>query len=353
MSYDLNAIKKKLKEFGGSKSDPDEFRPAKAKPGETLKYRFYILPGLLEGDKLKAGIVEKSMDLFFVNYGQHWVQNHPHACPRVYDGSECALCDFGLKLLRDKSLGDAERQKIRTDWLPNSSYVVNIFFPNVKANPEELRGRIMYYKAPKTLFDMWTACINRDAPDVIDPDEELEPYGVFFDENSAWLFELQVQMNGKTNGYKTSKFIVGNDKKPVPIAKNEDGTPNTKMITQLLSQRINIWDRLEPPDREKIKKLSNTLIYGDDAEESKPQMAHSSGFDSDEEEDQQVRKPAKAAKPPIVEEDEDDTPAPPPKRAAKVEETKAKPKPAPIIEEEDDDDDEVKSLLDQLDDDDD
>jgi hypothetical protein len=352
MSYDLNAIKKKLKEFGGSKSDPDEFRPAKAKPNETLKYRFYVLPGLLEGDKLKGGIVEKSMDLFFVNYGQHWVQNHPHACPRVYDGSECALCDFGLKLLRDKSLGDNERQKIRTDWLPNSSYVVNIFFPNVKANPEELRGRVMYYKAPKTLFDMWTACINRDAPDVIDPDEELEPYGVFFDESSAWLFELQVQMNGKTNGYKTSKFIVGNDKKPVPIAKNEDGSPNTKQIAQLLAQRINIWERLEAPDREKIKKLSNTLIYGDDAEESKPQMAKSSGFDSDEEDDLPKKASKPAAKHSVVDEDEDDAPAPP-KKPAKVEEPKAKPKPAPIIEEDDDEDDSsLTSLLDQLDDDD-
>lgn len=344
MAYDLNAIKKKLKEFGGSKLDPDEFRPGKAKIGEKLKYRFFILPGLLDGDKLKSGAVEKSMDLFFVNYGQHWIKNQPHACPRVYDNSECEICDFGLKLLRDKTLGDAERQKIRQDWLPNSNFVVNIYFPNIKTNPEELRGKVMYYKAPKTLFDIWTACINREEPEEINDDEEFEPFGIFFDENASWMFELQVELNGKSNGYKTSKFVFGSDKKPVPIAKNEDGSANTKQIASILAQRINIWDRLEVPDRAKIRKLSQVLIHGDDESDVPPK---NSGFDVDEEDEKPAKKAKEAevkakAKPPIVE-DEDDSPPPKTKKSS----------PAPFIDETEDDDDsaELSSLLEQLDDD--
>lgn len=348
MAYDLNAIKKKLKEFGGSKLDPDEFRPGKAKVGEKLKYRFFILPGLLDGDKLKSGVVEKSMDLFFVNYGQHWIKNQPHSCPRVYDNSECEICDFGLKLLRDKTLGDTERQKIRQDWLPNSNFVVNIFFPNIKTNPEDLRGKVMYYKAPKTLFDIWTACINREEPEEINDDEEFEPHGIFFDENASWMFELQVELNGKSNGYKTSRFVFGSDKKPVPIAKNEDGSANTKQIANILAQRIDIWDRLEAPDRLKIKKLSQVLIHGDDEDEAPP--AKNSGFDVDEEDEKPVKKAKEAdvkakTKPSVVVEEveDDEPPAPKAKKAS----------PPPFVDETEDDDDaaELSSLLDQLDDD--
>lgn len=357
MAYDLDAIKRKLKEFDGRRSDPDEFRPAKAEKNKSPKYRFYILPGLLQGDKLKSGVVSKSMDLFFINYGQHWVKNAPHACPKIWDGSECELCDFGFKLLRDKSLSDDERTKIRKDWLPSANYVVNIYFPNIKTNPEELRGRVMYYKAPKTLFDIWSACITRDAPDNIEDDDEgFDPYGVFFDENAAWLFELNVELNGKSNSYKTSKFVYGADKRPSPIARDKNGEADEEAIAKILSERIDIWKRLEAPDRAKIKKLSQVLLHGDDEEpapsgfdmdeeDEKPAKRPSKGLQEEEQEHKKSSKPDKAAKSHIF--DEEDEQEPPKK--SKPQETKAKAEKQASIEE-DDDDEELSSLLDQLDD---
>ena len=335
MAYDLDAIRRKMKQMDGRKSDPDEFRPAKAKPGEVLKYRFFVLPGVLEGDKLKSGVASKSMDVFYVNYGQHWIKNQPNACPRVYDGSDCQLCEVGLNFLRDKTLSEADRQQLRQDWLPNSSYVVNIFFPNWKNNPEELRGKVMYYKAPKTVFDKWVNCINKDAPDVDDvdgDDDEPEAYGAFFDENSAWLFELQIAQSGKSNGYKTSRFIVGSDKKPVPLARDESGAPNKKAIAALLASRIDIWGRLEAPDSMKIKNLANHLMNGDD--EPATSKVH-------------------------VEEEEDDAIVEAPKAKARQQEkppekAPEKPKPKPVVEEDDDDDidsSDLDSLLGQLNDD--
>ena len=344
MPYDLNAIRRKMKEMDGRKTDPDEFRPAKAKPNEVLKYRFFVLPGVLEGDKLKGGIATKSMDVFYLTYGQHWINNQPHACPRIYDGSECSLCDYGLTLLRDKTLSDADRQQIRQDWLPSSSYAVNIYFPNWKNNPEELRGKVMYYKAPKTIFDKWVACINRDAPDSdvdIEDDEPPEAYGAFFDENASWLFELQIEMSGKSNSYKTSRFVVGADKKPVPIAKDETGAPNKKAIAAILASRVDIWSRLEVPNPAKIKTLTNNLLHGDDEPINAVGKIH-----AEEEDDDEIVTPPKQAKP-----------APKPEKPAKKPVEKAKAKP-PVIEEEDDDEgsdmidsSDLDNLLGQLDDD--
>lgn len=355
MPYDINALKNKIKEYSGKRSDPDEFRPQKAKAGEKLKYKFYVLPGLVKGDKLKTSIVEKSMDIFFINYGQHWVKNAPHACPRIWDGSECQMCEMGLELLRDKKLTDQERLDIRRDWLPSSAYVVNIYFPPLKSNPEELRGKVLYYKAPKTLFDVWSACITRDPidPEEMDDIEEFEPSGVFFDENAAWLFELNVELNGKSNGYKASKFLVGSDKRPQPIVKKEDGSPDTKAIASILSHRIDIWGRLELPDSGKIKKLYNSLLHGDDDDSA------GSGFDVDEEE-----KPSKASR--VEETDskkmtkkassfmEDEDEAPKAKARARQEEDE---EPAPkssskssVPFADDDDDDDLKGLWDKLND---
>lgn len=267
MPYDLSAIRNKMKQASGRRSDPDEFRPEKAKAQEKHRYRFFVLPGVMEGDKLKSGVAQSSMDIFFTSHGQHWIQNSPHVCPRVNDGNDCELCSFGLNLLRNKSLGEQERQSIRSEWLPNSNYVVNIYFPNWKNNPEELRGRVMYYKAPKTVFDIWTACIERDPSDISmsdDEDDEVEASGVFFDESNAWLFELQVELQGKSNSYKTSRFV---GKSATPIVRNDDGTADKKAIAQILASRIDIPSRLEKADPDKIRKLANSLIHGDDEDD--------------------------------------------------------------------------------------
>ncbi len=354
MAYDVNAIRKSLqKAVSGKFSDPDEFRPEKAKSNvEPLKYRFFILPPLQTGDTLKSGHVKKSMDDVFLRHGQHWINDRPQPCPRVYDGSECAICSTGFQLLqecKDKKLGDERKQSILRQWMPTTYYMVNIFFTNWKGNPEELRNKIKFYNAPKTCVDKWIATLMRD-----DKGDEEDPdaFGVFFDESSAFCFELAVLKEGKSNSYKTSGFVKNNGI-PVPMIRNADDTPNTKAIEALLKSRINLWDKVEVPDQEKIRRLASQLISGDDDDGQAK-----GGFDDDE------SAPAPAAKAPVREEEarpkpvqsraevkskrvepetlfEDDD-APVVKEAPK-----AKPAAKPVVDDQDDED--IDSLLKQLD----
>lgn len=272
MAYDIAAIRNKLrKQMSGKYSDPDEFRPPKAEnTTDPLKFRFYILPPLLEGDKLKSGTVTKSMDHFFIAHANHWINDKPHPCPRVWDESECPICKFGFDLLRDEKDED-RRKSIVKQWMPNTYYMVNIYFTNSKHNPEDLRGKVRFYNAPKTCFDLWTSTLYKDGPG--DP-EEPEAYGVFFDENAAFVFQLEVLKQGRNNSYRTSHFLA-NDGNAAPMVRDKDGSANKKGIEALLKLRINLWEKLEQPDPEKIEKLARVMIDGDDLD--------SSGFDHDEE----------------------------------------------------------------------
>jgi len=273
MSYDVEAIRKKLKQSqAGKYTDPDEFKPDKAKDGTVaIKYRFFVLPPLQLGAKLKSGEVKKEMDQFFIQHGNHWVNDRPHACPRVWDGTDCPICQFGFDLLRDEK-DEEKRRSIIKQWMPTTYQAVNIYFPHWKNNPEELRGKVKWYNAPKTCFDHWTACLMRE--DAGDP-EEPEAYGVFFDESSAFLYQLEVLKQGKQNSYKTSHFLA-NGGKGIPMVKNEDGSPNEKGLSTLLRLRHNLWDKLEEPDMTKIKKVYSVMVEGDDDDEA------GGGFDSDE-----------------------------------------------------------------------
>ena len=73
--YDVNAIRQKLKQsMSGKFTDPDEFKPDKAKSTtEAIKYRFFVLPPLFKGDVLKSGTVARSMDQFFISHANHWI----------------------------------------------------------------------------------------------------------------------------------------------------------------------------------------------------------------------------------------------------------------------------------------
>jgi len=107
MAYDVEAIRKKLKStMSGRAQDPDEFRPEKAKSqSEPVKYLFYILPPVSAGEKIKGGTAKKGMDnQFFLQHGNHWVNDKPHPCPRIHDGSPCDICGFGFDLLKDEKI---------------------------------------------------------------------------------------------------------------------------------------------------------------------------------------------------------------------------------------------------------
>jgi len=273
MAYDVAAIRKKIKDsMSGKFNDPDEFRPEKAKSTtEPTKYRFFILPPLIEGEKLKNGTVTRGMDSqFFVAHGNHWVNDKPYPCPRIGSSERCPICDFGFELLKDDKIknDDAKRQAVIKQWMPTQYYMMNIFFPNVKENPEDLRNRVMFYNAPKTVIDVCTACLMRD--DAGDP-ESPEAFGVFFDENNAFLFELQVLKQGRNNSYKTSKFLSS----PRAIVRNPDNSANPKAIAAALALRHDLYSKIETPNMDKIKKIFEVMQNGDDSPSD-------GGFDDDE-----------------------------------------------------------------------
>jgi hypothetical protein len=289
MPYDVESIRKRLKKsMGGKFNDPDQFRPDNAKSTtEPLKYRFFILPPLIEGDELKTGVVGKTMDQFFIQHADHWVNSKPTPCPRVWDNEDCPICQFGFDLLREQK-DENKRRDIVQVWMPSTYYMVNIFFTKWEGNPEELRGRVKFYNAPKTCFDIWTAALLRD-----DKGDEDEPqaHGVFFDESAAFQFQLESLKQGRNNSYKTSKFVT-TDGIPIPML-GKKGSPNEAGIAKLLKLRHNLWDKIQVPDMDKVKRVYRIMIDADDEEED------GGGFDDDEtideaKEDKEDKKESKA-----------------------------------------------------------
>lgn len=355
MGYDVAAIRAKLrKQMSGKFSDPDEFRPPKADPDSTLEYRFYILPPLMEGDELKSGVVNRSMDQFFLQHANHWINDKPHPCPRVWDNSECPFCERGFELLRDESIksNEAQRKQVVSEYMPNSYYMVNVLFSNWSGNPEELRGRIKYFNASKTCMDIWSEALMRDdAGDADDP----KAFGVFFDESAAFQFQLIINRKGRNNSYEKSKFLA-NGGVPTPMAKSPEN------LEKLLRLRHNLFDKIEMPDVSKLKKIFATVVEGDDS-------ADEGGFDSDEVIAEDSPKASKTTSKPQTEKPKADKPKQekPQQKATEVVDdddpifddddpidsapkSSSKPSTKAVESDLDDDDDEIDALLSQLDD---
>lgn len=350
MPYDIDKIRQNLqKAVSGKRMDPDEFRVPKV-TDKNLKYRFHVLPPLIKGDKVKGGVASASMDNFFITHGEHWINNKPYPCPRVCSNEDCALCNTGFELLK-KGKADNKPKNVmdalRSQWMPSTSYYVNILFTNFKGNPEDLRGQIRYYKAPKTVLDIFVAALSRDdAGDEEDP----QAYGVFFDELKSFVFELEAVKDGSYNGYKSSKFLPNNGIAS-PIVVDANGEPNLAAIKKILENRIDIFTKLEKPDAFKIERLKSSIISGDDDDDSA-----GGGFDSDETVStakvEQKSKPKKSLAEEVGERllpsDDDDEPAPVVKKSEPMAKAKVDEKPKKQPPPEDDDDLNVEDLLSQL-----
>lgn len=329
MSYDVEAIRKKLKQsMSGKFADPDEFRPEKAKSQtDIIKYRFFILPPLSAGTVLKSGPIKREMDQFFVQHANHWVNDKPHPCPRIWDGQKCDICQFGFDLLKTEEIKNNEEKKRATvkQWMPTAQYMMNIYFPPSKANPEDLRGRVMFYNAPKTVLDICMACLMRDdAGDAESP----EAFGVFFDETNGFLFELQVSKQGRSNSYKTSKFLAQQS----PMVRLADGTPDMKQLDALLKMRHDLYSKVELPDLVKIRNLCKVMVDGDDSG-----ATAGGGFDEAEGDDDVVKTAATAAaKAKAAPKTEAKQPPAGKATAGTSAKTVAK-KPAPVVTDDDDD----------------
>ena len=292
MPYDINAMRKKLiQQSSGRVVDPDEFRPKKNESTtEPIKYRFYILPPLMQGDELKSGTVTKTMDMFYIKHGSHWIDSKPYPCPRVAGSPDkCPICQCGFDLMKEEKDEDA-RRKIRTDWMPSENYLVNVFFTNWKNNPEELRGKVKFFNATATCFKMWSQALER--VDSGGDSDEPEAFGAFFDENNASLFELSVLKQGNYNSYITSSF---RKEKPGPMIIGEDGKASAKGLATLLKCRINLWDKIQVPDVGVLKAQLNKMLHGDDTTPTSSSV--DTGFDVDEIESKSSQKQTSAPKP--------------------------------------------------------
>lgn len=335
MAYDIAKMREKLKNgMGNRQLDPNEFRPPKAQ-GVDIKYKFFVLPPLAEGDRVAdGGTASKLMDIWYTPFGQHWVNKRPHVCPRIVSEGEieCAMCNTGFELFAaDKNAPADVRSAIAKQWLPQVQNIVNVYFPPVKTNPEEVQGKVLFMKLPKACFDHFKECLERE-DDGGDPDDP-QAFGAFFDEESAFMYELVIKRKSDYNNYEASRFIGGS---PRPIVAKSDGSPDRKAIDKILNQRHDLWAKSGKGDPAAIQKIVATLVDGDDDD-------NDSGFDKEPvkesrstarpatrrpqvEDEDEAPKPARAKARPAVDEDEDEVP----KRSAK-------PARAAVVEDDEDD----------------
>lgn len=259
--FDLEKIRKKMaQKVDGRKIDPFEFRAPKAKATEVIKYRFYILPELAKGDKVHGGTASRDMDLFVVKHGQHWINNRPHSCPRLFNDEECEMCSVGFEALNEIPKTDTDkRTAVRKQWLSSSVFAANIYFPPIDPNPEDLRGKVLWYNAPKQVFDLWYAALSRD--DQGDTDDP-EAFGVIYDPFNAFLFQLVVKSGGSYNEYKASKFIATAGAHPIVMLPNK--RPDEAAITRILDSRHDLYTKIEIPNPAKIVQLCQSMLHGSD-----------------------------------------------------------------------------------------
>lgn len=260
-----------LKKKGGFRRDPAEWRAPQIGMGEEFKAKAYILPPISKGDECSSGTAEIGMDgLFFTQIGDHWINRKKFPCPRVYDNDECPYCQLGFELLGQTDDKHA-RSEISRAYLPRTQYVVNLYFPDIKTNPDELRGKVVYYAMPKTIFDKLEECIQLDNAGE-DPDDP-QAWGIFYDPSDAYPLLLVVNKKGEYNSYVDSKLLAAGRG---PIAKSQ------AKIDEVLAQRHDIPAKFPARDTENRKSLQgfvDALMDGTDGTQTND---NKSGFDADE-----------------------------------------------------------------------
>lgn len=334
----LEEVRRKMREKkGGRARDPMQYVPPQVKENEILKLKFYVLNPLIEGDQCATGQASRTMNLWFVMAGTHWINQKPYECPRIHDGKECAFCQLGFDLLKDTDDEDTRKNIVKT-YFPKQSWAVNIYFPPFESTPVELRGKVMWYAMQKTVYDIMESTIMRDASK---DEQDPQAYGLFYDPNDAYLFQLEVKRQGDYNEYKSSKFLPATKG---PMIKKGNEADDAK-IAEVLAQRHDLFTKFAPRDAAKLAERAGEVLRGE--AERKP-AASAAAEDKlvdattlvEEPSDKVVKsvvKPtgatASAAKPLAK-----------PSAAASVEK-KAAPAPAPVS---DDSDDELNKLLDDI-----
>lgn len=274
----LKKMRERMKGGKKFKRDPNEWRPEKASPGESLVYKFRVLPPLEKGDTCASGTASRTMDYWCNSVGTHWIDNRPHECPRVHDEEECPVCKLGFDLMKEED-DPKVRSAIAKKYLPQEKYVVNIYFDERdKTIPEELRGTVKWWAAPKSVLDIWEAAMMRE-DDGGDPDRP-QAFGPFwltgveeFDNNQGgYTFMLEVERQGEWNSYKTSRFLANTLR---PLAQDAEGNPDSEKIQDILDRRHDLYSKFRAREMDKLNEITARLKG-----EEPP-----SGFDSDDDDD--------------------------------------------------------------------
>ena len=284
----LRKIREKVRKRKGERQrDPDEWRPPRLEVGKDLKAKGYIMPPLEKGDASAAGKAKHGMDgVYFLQVGDHWINNKKYPCPRVYDNDKCPLCDLGFDLIRDTEDKKA-RSELAKAYLPQTRYAVNIYFPKYSTNPEDLRGRVIFYSMPSTMFDKLDKCLNNDDPG--DDPQDPQPWGFFYDENDAYPFLIHITKQGIYNDYSQCKFLVGAQG---PIAKTAE------KVEQILEMRHDLVAKFPARSADNLKdleKIVQGILDGSDENDN-------DGFDADETTEESKKPKPKPAKKAEVEE---------------------------------------------------
>lgn len=263
----LDKVRKKMKERSKSRKDEFEFRVPKAEKGDELNYYFRILPELSKGEKCQSGTASRNYGFYFYQHGNHWINNKKFECPRLHDEKACPICELGFDLLNETQAED-ERKKISRKYLPRSYFAINVYFLDNDKNPTDLRGKVMWFSAPKTVNDILDKCINND-----DPGDKEDPkaYGIFYDVMDGCVFKLNAVKKGDYNSYEASKFLPNTKG---PLSKDKEGEPDERRMQEILDQRHDLAVKFGDRDQEKLKEAVKQLMSGDGEA--------GSGFDDDD-----------------------------------------------------------------------
>ena len=328
----LARTRKKMQERSQGRRDPDEFRCPLAKGDETLEYYFKVLPAIEPGDVIKGGqeCENGSPDgLWYYENGSHFFNRTRYECPRCHDSDPCPMCQFGFDLMKDSQDKDF-RRRVSSTYLARSYYAVNIYFLQNKKNPEAVRGRVFWYNAPKTVWDIWDACIQSDDPG--DP-EDPQACGLFFYPwDSTYTFKLVATRKGDYNTYETSKFLPAT---LGPLVALKDKEPDEEAIERILKERHYLPSKFSERNVEKLEELLKIINNKDqNSGMTNIQTKKKSAADTSNETIEEELKPAPKKAPPkkeeVVEEEVEEE-----AMEEEIKETKKKPKSKPVEELED------------------
>ena len=232
----LEKIRAAMKKKKGGIRDPHEWRADKAED-KTLKWQFFILPPV------------ETMTLWHYQHGHHFIDGKSHECPRIHDDLPCPLCQFGFDLIKKTDVKE-KRSAIAKALLPQQRYAVNIYFPPFESTQVDLRGKVLWYSMPQTVYNICEEVIFRDGPG---SGPEPEPHGIFFEPMKAYAFILEAKKKGDYNNYESSHF--SNKKTPI-TSKGE-----TK-IQEILSMRHNIPTKFEARNIEALQAIVDRMSNG-------------------------------------------------------------------------------------------